>query len=251
MLTNLVFLAGGIAFAGFYAGFNHFGVTMLGENFIGNKMTLESLVAGGVIGLKLVIVCMWAECIFVIVSSDMVVYLFGRLWPQLGLFVSIGLRMFPRIGRRHQKANEARSGIGCGTNQGGVLARLRNNMALLSSTLTWTIESLVISSDSMRSRGFGCRKGADGKRVRQTAFSIYRFDARDRGVVLAMFACMIIVIAGVFLDQTTILYDPVIVMNRITLLSTVFYLAYVILCLMPLALQAVGEARFRRLRYAA
>ncbi len=251
LLTNLAFLAGGIVFAGFYAGFNHFGVTTLGENLIGNKMTLESLVAGGVIGLKLVIVCMWVECILTIVSSDMVVYLFGRLWPQLGLFVSIGVRLLPRISRRYRRANEARSGVGRGLCQGGAFECLRNEAALLSSTLTWTIEGLIMASDSMRSRGFGCNRDHHTPRVRRTAFSIYRFDARDRGVVLAMFACMIIVAAGVALDQTTILYDPVVVMNRVTPLSVVFYLAYGVLCLMPTALQAVGEARFRRLRYAA
>ena len=45
------------------------------------------------------------------------------------------------------------------------------------------------------------------------------------------------------LHQTRIYYNPRIILNRITPLSAVFYAAYFVLCMLPMALQIIGEIR--------
>ena len=111
---------------------------------------------------------------------------------------------------------------------------------LVSITITWTLENFVESAASMKSRGYSLRG--------RTAFSIYRFDNRDRSFVVSIFLCMTIVAMGYALNQTNIYYDPEIIMNKITPLSGVFYIAYAVLFLLPMILQIVGEYRFKRLR---
>ncbi len=225
-----------------YTGYNHFGVTALRENIIGNAITLESFVYGLTIGLRAATVLMIFSCVFSVFSSDKVVYLFGRLSPRLSLFLSIILRSQPLVKKRASLVNTARRGIGKGAGQGSVLRRLRNAVGIFSILITWTLESFAGTSVSMKSRGFLLRG--------RSAYSIYRFDNRARGFVIGIVICLAVVAAAVLLDQTAIYYDPEIVMNRVTPVSVVFYVAYAVFITMPAALQTAGEWNFGRQRRA-
>ena len=148
--------------------------------------------------------------------------------------------MIPKTKQYARKVSQAQHGIGMGIKQGNPLKRISNCFRIVSVMITWLIESLSASSESMRSRGYTL-KG-------RTAYSIYRFDNRDRSFVTAVFWLIAVVLMGALLDQTSILYNPEIVLNRITPLSALFYAAYLVLCLLPMALQIVGEWHFKRLR---
>ena len=106
--------------------------------------------------------------------------------------------------------------------------------------ITWTIDSLTVASESMRSRGSTLR----GRK----AFSIYRFDNRDRAYVIGVFASLTVILMAVMLKQTDILYDPKIIMTPITSMSYVFYIGYAVFCLMPLMLELWTEYRFKKAR---
>ncbi len=228
------------AYAGFYSYYNHFGVTRIAQNFTENYITLESVIYGIVIGIKISGVVMWMECVFKILCTDKIIYLFGRISPKLSLFVSITLRMVPRIAERMKKINTAQCGIGRGIGQGNILKRIVNTVRIIGMTVTWTLENLVESSVSMRNRGYSL-KG-------RTAFSIYRFDNRDRAVVVMFFWMMSVIFFGVLLDQTSISYNPEIILNHITPMSFIFYVAYLLFGLLPLLLQIFGEIKFKRLQ---
>ena len=229
-----------VAYGLYYSSYNHFGVTSLRQNFIGNQMTLESLVYGLVIGCILAGVVMWMSCVYAVFSSDKVVYLFGRVSPKLSLFLSILLRLIPRIKTEAKRIHTAQRGIGRGIGQGSFPERMRNAMRVVSMLITWTIESLVTASESMQSRGSTLRG--------RTAFSIYRFDNRDRGYVIGLFACLTVTMMGILLNQTQMRYNPKIVMNPVTPMSWVFFAGYCALCLMPLGLDVYTEWSFRRAR---
>lgn len=107
---------------------------------------------------------------------------------------------------------------------------------MVSIVIAWAMGNFVETSDFMRSRGYTLKK--------RMAFSIYRFDDRDRSVVLAMFSFISIILVGILFDQPRILYNSEIIMNKITPLSFVFYVAYIALCFMPLALQLYYEIRW-------
>ena len=238
LIFTLCLIPLAVLFALYYASYHHFGITNLRKNFIGNEITLESLVYGLMLGVTVAAVIMFFSCMFAVVSSDKVVYLFGRISPRLSLFLSILLRSVPRIKERGRKIEISREGIGKGVRQGNILQRFLHGISLISIVITWTLEDFVDSSVSMKSRGYSL-KG-------RTAFSIYRFDNRDRSFVVMIFLCLTVVACGILLDQTEIIYNPEIIMNRITPLSAVFYGAYGVLLLLPMGLQVAGEIRFRR-----
>lgn len=236
VVFNLALLPLVAAFALYYSSYTHFGVTVLRQNFIGNNMTLESLVYGFVLGLSVAGVMIWFSCVYSVFSSDKVVYLFGKVSPRLSLFLAILLRMVPRIKNEAKRINTAQHGIGRGTGQGNLYQRLRNCIRIISMLITWTIESLTTASESMQSRGSSLRG--------RSAFSIYRFDNRDRAYVITQFACLTVILMGIMLRQMDMQYDPRIVFPAITPMSHLFFGGYAVLCLMPVALEVWTEYRF-------
>ena len=237
VVFNLCLLLFVVAFALYYSSYTHFGMTVLHQNMVGNNMTLESLVYGAVLGVIGAGICMWFSCVFSVFTTDKVVYLFGKVSPRLSLFLAIALRMIPRIKKEAKRINMAQQGIGRGANQGNLWQRCRNSLRIVSMLTTWTIDSLTIASESMRSRGSSLR----GRK----AFSIYRFDNRDRLFVIGLFLCLTLTMMAMLLGQTDMVYDPKIIWTHV---SPLFCVGYGVLCLMPLGLELWTEYRFQKAR---
>lgn len=229
-----------VLYTAWYASYNHFGVTILWYNRLGNQMTLEAIVYGFVRGVIVATIVMEFSCVFTTVTLDKIVYLLGRVSPKLSLIFSILLRSVPRIKAWVKKADCARQGIGCGIDQGNLWQRFIHLIGLISITVTWTVEHWVESAASMKSRGYSL-KG-------RNAFSMYRFDDRDRCfIVVLMFCIMTIYIAHVA-GETVILYEPIILLEPITEISVIFYIVYAGMLLLPLGLQLMGEYRWNQLK---
>ena len=237
VVFNLCLLPFVVAFALYYSSYTHFGMTVLRQNFVGNNMTQESLVYGFVLGVTGAGVCIWFSCVFSVFTTDKVVYLFGKVSPRLSLFLAIALRMIPRIKKEAKRINMAQQGIGRGANQGNLWQRFRNSLRIVSMLITWTIDSLTIASESMRSRGSSLR----GRK----AFSIYRFDNRDRIFVIGLFLCLTLTMMAMLLGQTDMVYDPKIIWTQV---NPLFCIGYGVLCLMPLGLELWTEYRFQKAR---
>ena len=237
LVFNLCLLPLIAAFALYYSSYTHFGMTVLRRNMVGNNMTLESLVHGVVLGVTGAGVCIWFSCVFSVFTADKVVYLFGKVSPRLSLFLAISLRMIPRIKREAKRINMAQQGIGRGANQGNLWQRFRNCLRIFSMLITWTIDSLTVASESMQSRGSALR----GRK----AFSIYRFDNRDRLYVIGLFFCLTLTMMAVLLGQTDMVYAPRILRTKV---NPLFCVGYAILCLMPLGLELWTEYCFKKAR---
>lgn len=235
---NTALLPLAAVFALYYSSYTHFGVTVLQQNFIGNAMTLESLIYGLILGLTAAGVVMWFSCVYCVFTTDKVVYLFGRVSPRLSLLLAILLRMIPRIKNQARRIQTAQAGIGKGIRQGNLIRRAGNCLRIFSILITWTVESLSAASESMRSRG-GSLRG-------RTAFSIYRFDNRDRSLVIALFTLLTATLAAALMGQTGARYDPQIILPTVTAGFWAFAGCYCLLCLMPLALDLWAEYRFRK-----
>ena len=240
VIFDMLLIPCAAAFALYYSSYHHFGITVLKQNFVGNNMTLESLVYGLALGICVAGVCIWMSCVYSVFSTDKMVYLFGRVSPRLSLFLAVALRMVPRIKKEARKINMARQGIGRGIGQGNLWQRTANGIRILSMLITWTIESLMTASDAMRSRGSSLRG--------RTAFSIYRFDNRDRAYVIGMFFCITLTVMAVLLGYTDMSYDPRILWEPVTPVMGLLCLGYAALCLMPLGLELWTDYQFQKAR---
>ena len=121
-----------LLYAGVYASYNHFGVTDLATDFIGNEITLESIVYGLVLGTTAAAFLMMFSCFLAVFSVDKIVYLFGKISPRLSLMLSVALRMFGRVRVRASQIETARRGLGKGVHQGSLWRRMKNGVRELS-----------------------------------------------------------------------------------------------------------------------
>ena len=119
--------------------FNHAGVTPLFYLSNGNAVTKESLTFGFYASVMFSAVILWFECFNVVMTSDKLLCLFGRLSPSVSLLLSMALRFVPKFGRKIRSIDAARAQIGQGSAQGGFIRRVKNSMKVLSVTLTWAL----------------------------------------------------------------------------------------------------------------
>lgn len=222
--------------------FNHAGVTPLFFLSNGNAITKEALTFGFFASLMFCAVILWFDCFNVIMTSDKLLLLFGRLSPSVSLLISMSLRFVPKLGRKIRSIDDARTQIGRGSSQGGFIRRVKNSMSVLSITLTWALESSVTASNSMKSRGYGA--------ARRTSFSIYRFDARD---ALTLSACVLaagVTVACVLSGGIYARYYPSIIISGFGGVSIIGTAAFSLLCFAPHLFDAKEALVWRRLRSA-
>ena len=195
--------------------FNTLGETVLFTYFGNRPYTFEALCYGMAVGAMFVTILTWFGTYSQVMTSDKFLYCFGRLAPAVSLVLTMVLRMVPSFRKKAGQIGGARRCIGKSVEDGSNYEKIEHGMTIVSALTSWALEGGVIMADSMRSRGYGT-----GKR---TAFSIYRVDNRDRGLVSVFFWCLTGIMMAVLFNQTRIYYDPQIVMNRITVVSYVFY----------------------------
>ena len=174
-------------------------------------------------------------CVF---TADKVVFLLGSVFPKAAMMLAVALRAVPMVCDRARKIAVAQSGIGRGPGQGSILRRIANALRRASILVSWSIERFIEMSDSMRSRGAAL--------CGRTAYSLYRFDNRDRALAVILVALITVCAASTALGQTQMLFSPIIVLPKASSAGVAVFAAFLALCLLPLALQLAGEASYAR-----
>lgn len=165
--------------------FNTLGETTLFLLF-GRPYTWEALFNGGCTGMLFAAVSLWFLCGGIVMTSDKFTSLFGTVIPSISLVLVMVLRLVPGYWRKSRQIAGARKCIGR-SGSGTKTERIRGGMAVLTALSGWALEGSVITTDSMRCRGYG----SPGKR---TTFQIYRFTGRDgllTAVLLLLLAAVI------------------------------------------------------------
>ncbi len=220
--------------------FNHQGATILAYLPSGNPLTLESILYGLAAAVMLCAVVTWFGCYNAVMTSDKFVYLFGRVIPALSLVLSMTLRFVPKFTAQLNVVTEAQRCIGRSTSDGSLLQRLKNAVTITSIMLTWALENAIETADSMKSRGYGLPG--------RTAFSIYRFDERDRMVLLWLGFCGFFIGCGWLAGGVSFRYYPTIICAPATPLNFCFFAVYLALCLTPLLLNIKEDLVWAKLR---
>jgi len=220
--------------------FSHSGITILGYFHNGNPITLESIVYGLAAAVMIGAVILWFACYNEIMTSDKFLYLFGKIIPALSLVISMALRFVPRYIAQIKRIANAQRGIGKDVSSGNVLARARSGLSILSIMVTWALENAIETSDSMRSRGYGL-KG-------RTAYSNYRFDARDRAALAFLLAAIALVLVMIGTRSVRYLFFPAFIVNGETAFAVLTYIVYFAVCAMPLLLDLREDMIWRSIR---
>ncbi len=217
--------------------FTHEGQTMLTYLPSGNPLTLESILYGVAAAVMLASVVLWFSSYNEIMTSDKFVYLFGRMIPALSLVLSMALRFIPKFKSQMEVVSEAQSCIGRDTKTGSVLRRVGNAVKIFSIMVTWSLENAIETADSMRSRGYGLPG--------RTAFSIYRFDDRDKTALAWLIFCGAYLISGWMAGGTYFRYYPTVKAAVWNPMTVSFMCVYLALVLTPVILDRKEDTIYR------
>lgn len=220
--------------------FNHEGITILTYLPSGNPLTLESILYGLASATMLASVVTWFSCYNAVMTSDKFVYLFGRIIPALSLVLSMTLRFVPKFKAQLHVVSEAQRCVGRDVSDGTVLQRIKNAVTIMSIMVTWALENAIETADSMKSRGYGLPG--------RTAFSIYRFDDRDKMALCWLCFCGFYILEGWMVGGLSWQYCPVIKGTLTGAFPISFQLVYLALCLTPVILNRMEDRKWKHLQ---
>jgi energy-coupling factor transport system permease protein len=217
--------------------FSHQGATVLAYLPTGNPLTLESVLYGIAAAAMLGGVFGWFACFHEVMTTDKLVYLFGRILPAISLLLSMTLRFVPRFAAQAKAVAQAQRGLTPETERSAA-QRMRSGIRILSALVTWSMESAVETADSMRSRGYGLPG--------RTAFALYRFDRRDGAALAGMLVCGGAVLAGKISGALRWNWYPAAGGGRFGIWQGIGLLAYLTLCLLPVLMDARADLLWKR-----
>lgn len=149
--------------------FSHKGETVL--LFINGKaITLEALFYGINNGIMILAVMIWFLVFSEIMTSDKVMYIFGKFSPRLALLISMSLRYIPLYRQRASIINNAQKTMGL-YKESNIVDNLKGGMRVTSSLITWSLETSVDTADSFAARG--------GELKHRSSFSLFKFRKND------------------------------------------------------------------------
>jgi len=219
--------------------FNHQGATILAYLPNGNPLTLESIASGIAAGTMLVTVITWFSCFNRVMTSDKLIYLFGRVIPALSLILSMSLRFVPRFKSQIKIISDAQKCIRRGMSDGGILQKVRHGVKILSILVTWALENAVETADSMKARGYGLPG--------RTAFAIFRFSRRDAYALAYIFTCAAVMITGVITNVYHFRFFPTIRGQWYGLWTITVFFIYFALGIFPIIINLKEDLSWKRI----
>lgn len=217
--------------------FNHEGATILFYLKNGNPFTLESVVYGAVSSTMLITVIIWFSCYNQVMTSDKIMYLFGRVIPALSLIFAMVLRFVPLYKQRIKMIIQGQKCIGCDVTEGKFMLRIKNGAKVLSIMTTWALENAIETSDSMKARGYGLKN--------RTAFTNFIMTTRDRVALGILVVCAGVVVVGSLYRVINVQYFPVIDFSKGGLSQLICYGAYFVLCYVPIFINTMEEIKWK------
>ena len=216
------------------------GDTVLFTYFGTRRFTLEALLYGMLSGSMYAGMMCWFASYNLIMTSDKFIYLLGRAIPSVSLLLSMVLRFVPNMNASLRTAAAARKCIGKDAAGKSRKQQLENGAVLISALTGWALENAVMTSDSMKSRGYGLKN--------RTSFAVYRFELRDKlmlAYILVLAAAVIILSAS---GALTVVFYPKIIIPKIGLPGIICITAYVSLLALPPGMNTLEVIRWNVLR---
>lgn len=215
--------------------FTHDGETVL-FYINNNRITLEAFVFGACSGVMLVSVLLWFRCFSQLMTSDRLIYLFGKITPVFGLIVSMIFRYIPLLRRRFQQIHTAQRCIGK-TCAASPLAKAQQKTKEASILIAWSLEASIDTADSMAARGYGL-KG-------RTSFHMFRFSTQDKLLLGLIVALFLLLCSGIHGGNTGMFFYPALVW-RFGWADALYLVCFAALLCIPFVVDFMGEMKWKQ-----
>lgn len=189
-----------------------------------NPVTLEALLYGIGASAGIIAVLYWFRSFSQIMTSDKLLYIFGRLSPKLSLVLSMAIRYAALFGRQKKKVAQSQKALGL-YKEDNILDSIKGGVRVFSVMITWALENGIITADSMEARGYGTG--------RRTNFSVFRFRKSDSVLLILSLLLSAVTCLGIGFGALEFSYYPVITSAESSPLSAASFISYSILAVLP------------------
>lgn len=218
--------------------FYHNGVTVL---FVvgNNPITLEATLYGIVASCVILSVILWFRSFSRIMTSDRLLYLFGRISPKLALLLSMALRYIPLFGVQAKRVGDTQKALGL-YKEDNVVDDIRGGARVFNVMVGWALENGIVTADSMTARGYGVG--------RRSSYALYRFTRAD-ALLLGITLVLLCIAAGLgaWCDAAYSFYpaiEPPADRGTVALV----YAAYGLLAFVPAIIEAEESVKWKYLQ---
>ena len=216
--------------------FVHNGATPL-FYFNDNPITLEAVIYGVSAAGMTVAALYWLRSLSASLSSDKVMYIFGRFSPKLALIISMAIRYVGLFKLRWNRIQSAQKALGL-YDDGNLIDGLRGRARVLSILITWTLENGIVTAESMESRGWGSG--------RRTSYAPYRVHMSDISFIALCAALTAVTVVG--LNHTGAVYYPKMDFDLFTPWGIAGAAAFALLCMLPIIINTKEAVKWSLLR---
>ena len=215
---------------------NHRGATIIEYLPWDNPLTLESIIYGFAAAMVICSAAMWFHSLNRVMTSDKLIFLFGRIAPALGMVLSMALRFIPRFAEQFRQTRLAQRQFSA--EKTSLKGRVKSAAAVFSTVISSSMENAIDTSDSMKSRGYGLKGRTSYKR-----FHFTRDDALAVAVMLADIAALITMLV---FGKLEFRFFPSIKGNIWDIYAALFYILYLILLLTPILISGKEGYKWKR-----
>ena len=207
--------------------FSHNGVTPL--FFLnGNPVTAEAIIYGAHLAVMTASVMLMCKAFSIVITSDKLVYLFGRITPKLALVLSTALRYIPMLRRQAAKISRTQKAMGLYSTE-SYADRLKSAIKVTGVLIGWSLENAIETAKSMKARGYGLKGRTD--------YSDFRFKKADLALLCICLILWGTVIAGMATGKLDFEYYPAITAIPTGAFSLICYAAHACLALLPFIIE--------------
>ena len=217
--------------------FSHNGATVL---FIinDNPITKEAFIFGLNQAIMVVGVRYLFRVLSEIMTSDRLLYVFGKTSPKSALIMSMGLKFIPMLRRQRKITADAQTAIGMNKDDNAI-DRIHGGLNVFSATVSWGLENGIITADSMAARGYG-----EGKR---SVYSRYSFKRRDVILIVISIGLLAPVIAAIIKGSFDTVCYPLFTVAELDTIAYIGYISYAVLMMIPIILKLLETFRWKYL----
>ena len=204
-----------------------------------NPITLEATLYGITASGMIISVLYWFSSFTQMMTSDKLLYLFGRLSPKLALIMSMGLRYVPMFANQSKKINDTQTALGLYKDD-NIIDGINWGLRVFSVMLTWSLENGIITADSMTARGYGI-----GKR---SHFSAFRFRKSDLVLIIITLILTSLTCVAIGVGALNFTFYPFLKTANPSEMSYVGYISYSVLVLLPSIIEAKEKIKWKYLK---
>ena len=200
-----------------------------------SPVTLEAIAYGIAASAAVVGVIYWFRSYTQIMTSDKLLYTFGKLSPRLSLVLSMALRYVALLSEERRKIKQTQISLGL-YSDGNIIDRARGEIRVFSVLVTFALENGIITADSM---------AASGKR---THFAIFKFGAWDISALLLTLTLFALTLGCLLCGALDFEFYPTLSPINTGLWSVIGYISYGMLVTLPIFAEMEERARWKYLR---